>query len=187
MLRFAADAQPGDLRMPAILPFSGGNVTIEGLAFELDPEGPEVRVAAVSAEDTELTLRDCLFRQRRADWSQPSGAANPRCARQRPPVATDPRSVFADSCHFDGGQIGIVAEGPADIMLGDCTMGPGSPLIWIENSNATSPVPADIHLRHSSLMVGAGPVFEVEGAGPVPGRRLCHRPGRKLAADPGRN
>ena len=75
-----------------------------------------------------------------------------------------PPAVFADSCHFDGGQVGIVAEGPADILLRDCTMGPGSPSIWIDNSKSSSPVPAEIHLRHSSLMAGAGPVFEVEGA-----------------------
>ena len=78
VLRFAADAQPGDLRLPALLPFSGGNVTIEGLAFELDREGPEGRVAAISAVDTELTIRGCLFRQsRRADRAEQSGAANP--------------------------------------------------------------------------------------------------------------
>ncbi len=170
VLRFAADAQPGDLRLPALLPFSGGNVTIEGLAFELDREGPEGRVAAISAVDTELTIRGCLFRQSAVRTGRNRAALRIRVQRTTSASGDRPPAVFADSCHFDGGQVGIVAEGPADILLRDCTMGPGSPAIWIDNSKSTGLVPADIHLRHSSLMAGAGPVFEVEGAGPDPGR-----------------
>ncbi len=164
VLRFAADAQLGDLRLPALLPFSGGNVTIEGLAFELDREGPEDRVAAISAQDTELTIRGCLFRQSAVRTGRNRAALRIRVQRTTSASGDRPPAVFADSCHFDGGQVGIVAEGPADILLRDCTMGPGSPSIWIDNSKSTGPVPAEIHLRHSSLMAGAGPVFEVEAA-----------------------
>jgi len=164
VLRFAADAQLGDLRLPALLPFSGGNVTIEGLAFELDREGPEHRVAAISAEDTELTIRGCLFRQSSVRTGRNRAALRIRVQKTTAADGDRPPAVFADSCHFDGGQVGIDAEGPADILLRDCTMGPGSPSIWIDNSKSSGPVPAEIHLRHSSLMAGAGPVFEVEGA-----------------------
>ncbi len=164
VLRFAADAQLGDLRLPALLPFSGGNVTIEGLAFELDREGPEDRVAAISAEDTELTLRGCLFRQSTVRTGRNRAALRIRVQKTTADDGDRPPAVFAGSCHFDGGQVGIDAEGPADIVLRDCTMGPGSPAIWIDNSKSSGPVPAEIHLRHSSLMAGAGPVFEVEGA-----------------------
>ncbi|MGO8898615.1 MAG: protein kinase domain-containing protein [Isosphaeraceae bacterium] len=164
VLRFAADAQLGDLRLPALLPFSGGNVTIEGLAFELDREGPEDRVAAISAEDTELTIRGCLFRQSAVRTGRNRAALRIRVQKTTAADGDRPPAVFADSCHFDGGQVGIDAEGPADILLRDCTMGPGSPLIWIDNSKSSGPAPAEVHLRHSSLMAGAGPVFEVEGA-----------------------
>ncbi len=164
VLRFAADAQPGDLRLPALLPFSGGNVTIEGLAFELDREGPEAQVAAISAEDTELTIRGCLFRQSSLRTGRNRAALRIRAQNTAFASGDRPPAVFADSCHFDGGQVGIVAEGPADILLRDCTMGPGSPSIWIDDSKAAGPVPVDIHVWHSSLMAGAGPVFEVEGA-----------------------
>ncbi len=139
-------------------------MTLEGLAFELDPAGPDVRVAAVSAEDTELTIRDCLFRQSAVRSDRNRAAIRLRVRHSSSVGGDRPPMVFADSCHFDGGQVGIVAEGPADILLRDCTMGPGSPFFWIDNSNSASPVPADIHLRHSSLMVGAGPVFELQGA-----------------------
>ena len=78
VLRFAADAQLGDLRLPALLPFSGGNVTIEGLAFELDREGPEHRVAAISAEDTDADDPGLpVPPERRTDRAEQSGAANP--------------------------------------------------------------------------------------------------------------
>src|SRR5271165_2295835 len=164
VLRFAADAQLGDLRLPALLPFSGGNVTIEGLAFELDREGPEERVAAISAEDAELTIRGCLFRQSAVRTGRNRAALRIRVQKTMSASGDRPPAVFADACHFDGGQVGIVAEGPADILLRDCTLGPCSPTIWLDNNKSTSSVPAEIHLRHSSLMAGAGPVFEVEGA-----------------------
>ena len=166
VLRFAADAQPGDLRLPALLPFSGGNVTIEGLAFELDREGPEERVAAISAEDTVLTIRGCLFRQSAIRTGRNRAALRIRVQKTTSAGGDRSPAVFADSCHFDGGQVGIVAEGPADILLRDCTMGPGSPSIWLDNSRSTSPVPTEIHLRHSSLMAGGGPVFEIEARWP---------------------
>ncbi len=164
MLRFAADAQVRDLGLPALLPFSGGNVTIEGLAFELDREGPNDRVAAISVEDTVLTIRGCLFRQSAVRTGRNRAALRIRVRKTMSAGGDRPPAVFADTCHFDGGQVGIVAEGPADILLRDCTLGPCSPTIWLDNSKSTSPVPAEIHLRHSSLMTGTGPVFEIEGA-----------------------
>jgi hypothetical protein len=164
VLRFAADALLGDRTLPALLPFSGGNVSIEGLAFELDREGPEDRVAAISAEDTGLTIRGCLFRQSAVRTGRNRAALRIRVQKTLSASGDRPPAVFVDSCHFDGGQVGIVAEGPADILLRDCTMGPGSPSIWIDNSKAVGLVPAEVRLRHSSLMAGAGPVFEIEGA-----------------------
>ena len=127
-------------------------------------------MAAISAEDTVLTIRGCLFRQSAIRTGRNRAALRIRVQKTTSAGGDRSPAVFADSCHFDGGQVGIVAEGPADILLRDCTMGPGSPSIWLDNSRSTSPVPTEIHLRHSSLMAGGGPVFEIEGAGPNPGR-----------------
>ena len=164
VLSFAADAPQRDGTPTALLTFSGGTVTIEGLTFELEREGPDVNVAAISAEDTDLTVRGCLFRQ----TAVRSGAIVRHCGSGRGKTTPDsgdrPPRVFADACHFDEGQIGIVAEGPADLLLRNCTLGPGSPSIWIDNSKSAVPVPAEVRLWHSSLMAGSGPVIELEGA-----------------------
>ncbi len=164
VLKFAADAGLGDRRLPDLLPFSGGSVTIEGLTFELDREGSDDRAAAISGEDTELTIRGCLFRQGSVRAGRNRAALRTRVLKTVPATGDRPPAVFIDSCHFDGGQAGIVAEGPADILVRDCTFGPGSPAIWVDNNQGSGPVPVDIRLRHSTLMAGSGPVFEIEGA-----------------------
>jgi serine/threonine-protein kinase len=165
VLRFAADAGLADPTRTALLPFVGGDVTIEGLTFELDREGgPDDIATAIAAEDTELTVRGCLFRQVVVRPGRNRAALRIRVMKTTPSSGDRPPRVFADSCHFDGGQIGIVAVGPADILLRDCTLGPGTPAISIDNSGAGVPVPAEVRLRHSSLMAGPGPVFEIAGA-----------------------
>jgi serine/threonine-protein kinase len=70
--------------------------------------------------------------------------------------------VFADTCHFDGGQTGILAEGPADITLRDCTMGPGQPSFWLDNSRATGAAAGELHIANTSVLAGAGPVFRFD-------------------------
>jgi serine/threonine-protein kinase len=164
VLRFAADAKLADPTRSALLPFVGGDVTIEGLTFELDRESPDDIATAISAEDSELTVRGCLFRQIVVRPGRNRAAVRVRDLKTTPATGDRSPRFFADSCHFDGGQIGIVAEGPADILLRDCTLGPGTPAIWIDNSRTGVPVPAEVRLRHSSLMAGPGPVFEIEGA-----------------------
>ncbi len=164
VLRFAADARLGDRPLPALLPFAGGNVTIEGLVFELDPEETGDRVAAILAEDVELTLRNCSFRQSAVRAGSHRAALRIRVVKAAAAAGERPPAVFADSCHFDGGQVGIQVEGPADVLLRDCTMGPGAPMIWLDNKRAKSQVPVDLRLRHSSLMASSGPIFQLEGA-----------------------
>ena len=67
-------------------------------------------------------------------------------------------------CHFDGGQTGILAEGPVDLTLRDCTLGPGQPSIRFDNPRSNSPVPAELRLSHVSIMAGTDPVFRFEGS-----------------------
>jgi serine/threonine-protein kinase len=164
VLSFAADVPQRDGTPIALLAFSGGNVTIEGLTFELEPEGPDGNVAAVSAQDTELTLRGCFFRQSAVRTGRNRAALKLRTAKTVVDSGDRPPRIFADACHFDGGQVGIVAEGPVDLQVRDCTLGPGSPSIWIDNTQSAVPVPAEVRLRRSSLMAGSGPVIELEGA-----------------------
>ena len=82
---------------------------------------------------------------------------SPTAAGDRPPA------VFADSCHFDGGQTGILAEGAVDVVLRDCTMGPGQPSIWFDNARSNVPVFGELRLLHSSIMAGPAPVFRFDG------------------------
>ena len=170
VLKFAADALMGDQPPTSLLQFIGGHVTIEGVEFELDPVLPEQLVSAVRTDATELTLRGCLFRRTRSREGRNVAALQVRASRppavkgDRPAFSGDrPVPVFVDSCHFDGGQTGILAEGPADVVLRDCTLGPGQPAIWFDNSRSSSTVPAALRLAHSSVLAGSEPVFRFEG------------------------
>ena len=113
-------------------------MTIEGLEFELDAVLPDELVAAVQTEDTELTVRGCSFRRTTSRDGRNVAAIQVRTI--RPLAAGDrPPAVIADACHFDGGQTGILADGPVDIVLRDCTMGPGQPSIWFDNARSNVP------------------------------------------------
>jgi serine/threonine-protein kinase len=166
VLRFASDARLVDRASPSMLAFSGGNITIEGLTFEFDEEAPTDQVSAINGEDSELTIRGCMFRelrQLRPGSGSQRVAIRTRLIRTVPNAGDRPPAVFVDSCHFDGGQVAIVAEGPSDLTLRDCTLGPNSPSMWIDNRQAITPVAAEVRLRHSSFLTGSGPVFEIHG------------------------
>jgi serine/threonine-protein kinase len=162
VLKLAADVHVGDRPPTAILPFVRGTVELEGLTFELEASGGQF--AAVSAEDTDLTIRRCAFRQGSVRSGGNRTALLVRVRRMVGGAGDRPPAVFADSCHFDGWQVGILAEGPADLQLKDCTFGPASPAIKLANGQTQAPIPVEVDLRHASLMAGAGPVFEVEGS-----------------------
>lgn len=161
VLKFATDARMGDQVRRALLAFSGGTVTIEGLGFELEDADGEV--SCVWTEDTDLTLKDCSFR-RSSSRGDDQAALRVHVRGTSSESGDRPPGVSAGSCHFDGGQVAIHVEGPADLLLRDCTFGPSSPAIRLANGQAISPVPVEIELRHSSLMARSGPVFQVEGS-----------------------
>ena len=150
-------------RSASLLQFIGGHVTIEGLKFEMDAVLPEELVTAIRTEDTELTVRGCSFRRTNSREGRNVAAIQVRTI--RPPAAAGdrPPAVLADSCHFDGGQTGILAEGPVDIVLRDCTMGPGQPSIWFDNARSNVPVFGELRLMHTSVMAGSAPVFRFDG------------------------
>src|SRR5262249_34604156 len=142
------------------------HVTIEGLEFELDVAEPEEPVAAIRVEGTELTLRGCSFRRTPSEERPDADVAaiSIRGGSARSNGGERPPALIAESCHFDGGQVVVLAQGPADIVLRDCTMGPAQPSVWFDNGHSASPVPCELRLLHSSILAGAGPVFRCDGS-----------------------
>ena len=163
LIKFADDASSSDRPLSSLLQFIGGHVTIEGLKFEMDAVSPEELVAAIRTEDTELVVRGCSFRRTNTREGRNVTAVHMRTARPTAPLGNRPPAVLADSCHFDGGQTGILAEGPVDVVLRDCTMGPGQPSIWFDNSRTSAPVFSELRLLHTSIMTGSAPVCRFDG------------------------
>jgi eukaryotic-like serine/threonine-protein kinase len=163
VLRLAREA-PDEAKAPpaALLDLVGGRVTLEGLEFVVDAGDRDEGPAAVRTQDTELTLRRCLFRR-----------TGPRPRRDRPaalhvrssPTGERPAEVHVESCHFDGNQVGVLADGPAEVVLRDCTMAAAEPAVWFDNPRGGA-VPAALRLQHDSLLAGDGPVFRFDGTAP---------------------
>ena len=126
LIKFADDASSTDHPLSSLLQFIGGHVTIEGLKFEMDAVLPEELVTAIRTEDTELTVRGCSFRRTNSREGRNVAAIQVRTI--RPPAAAGdrPPAVLADSCHFDGGQTGILAEGPSMSSCAIARWGPDS-------------------------------------------------------------
>jgi serine/threonine-protein kinase len=164
LLKFATDARMADLPPTSLLSFSGGHVTVEGLEFELDTVLPDELVAAVRTENTELTVRGCSFRRTKSGDGRNVAALHVRTVHSAPTFGDRPTAVFADACHFDSGQTSVRAEGPADVLLRDCSIGPGQPSFWFANAQAPTPVAGELRLMHTSVLAGPGPVFRFDGS-----------------------
>ncbi len=163
LIKFADDASSTDQPLSSLLQFIGGHVTIEGLKFEMDAVLPEELVTAIRTDDTELTVRGCSFRRTSSRDGKNVAAIQVRTIHPPATVGDRPPAVLADSCHFDGEQTGILAEGPVDVVLRDCTMGPGQPSVWFDNARSSVPVLGELRLLHSSVMAGSAPVFRFDG------------------------
>jgi serine/threonine-protein kinase len=163
LLKFAGDARLSDQPATSLLHFSGGRVTIEGLEFELDDVAPEETVCAILADDVELVIRGCAFRWPSSGMGRSVAALRLRTTRHAAGSGERPPQLLADSCHFDGGQTGIWAEGNVDVVLRDCTMGPDGPSVWFNNARSSVPVAADLRLIHTSILADLEPVFRFEG------------------------
>ena len=165
-LKFADDSRRTDPLLNGMLHFVGGHITLEGLEFETDPVLNDETATAIRAEDTELVLRGCSFR-RLSSSDREAGtvsAVRVRAGSPRTLVGDRPPILFADSCHFDGGQVAVIADGPSDVVLRDCTLGPARSSIWFDNSRSTAPVAGELRLIHTSILAGDGPVFRFEGS-----------------------
>ena len=165
LLKFAADARLADHPPAALLNFSGGHVTTRGyLSSSSTAVLPDELVAAVRAENTELTVRGCSFRRTKSGDGRNVAALHVRTAHPAPAAGDRPAAVFADSCHFDSGQTSLLAEGPADVLVRDCSIGPGQPAFWFDNARSPSPVVGELRLMHTSVLAGPGPVFRFDGS-----------------------
>jgi len=164
VLKFDTDALSAERPPSSLLHFIGGHVTIEGLEFELDVVLPDELVAAIRADATELTVRGCSFRRTNSREGRNVAALQVRPLSSQSVAGERPPAVFADTCHFDGGQTAILTEGPADIVLRDCTMGPGQPSIWFDNTRSKASVAGELHIFHTSVLAGTGPIVRFDGS-----------------------
>ena len=165
VLKLARETGTGSKAPAAILDLIGGHITLEGLEFVVEP-GDREESAAIRTEDTELTLRRCLFRRSGTRSRHGRAAALQLRASAAPTGGERPVAVLADACHFDAGPAGVIAKGPIDLQLRDCTLAASEVGFWFANDQAAVAVPVALRLRHDSILAGDGPVFRFEGTDP---------------------
>ena len=154
-LRLARNAVVGGKTPSALFDLVGGHVTIEGLEFVLDSDDHDGPLAAIRTEDTELIVRRCRFRRQGQGDRAPRDRVIALHVRATAALNVDrPAAVTADACHFDGGQVGVLAHGPVDLQVRDCTLGGAEPAVWFENGKAATGVAPELRLRHDSLIAG---------------------------------
>jgi serine/threonine-protein kinase len=165
VLRFAREAVSGGKTPAALLDFLDGHITLEGLEFHLET-GDRDDAASIRAENTELVVRRCVFRRQGGGRTKRGHTAAIRLRAAAGSLELEgerPRAVVADSCHFDPGQVGVLAFGPVDLIVRDCTLAATEPALWFENPKADRAVSVDLRLFHDSIVAGEGPVFRFEG------------------------
>ena len=152
----------------ALFDLVGGHVVLEGLEFDLGSAQLAEPLTAVRTEDTDLTIRRCVFRQPEESPS-PNVNQTTRVAalfiRNSPSKTGDrPPPLTIEQSHFEGGLVGIRAKGPAELLVRDSTFAGTDSAIWLDNPRAPVAVNAELRLRHLSIISGNSPVFRLEGA-----------------------
>ncbi len=146
----------------ALLVFRGGRIRLDGIEFRLDATEPARRLSAIYAENVDLSLARCVFRRDGSRLGSVSlTALNLQGDATGSQADVRPVPTRLVNCHFDGGQVGILARGPADIHLRDCTFGPDEPAFWIDNTEADGPVPVSLTLQSVRMLAGPTPVFQI--------------------------
>jgi serine/threonine-protein kinase len=163
LVKFAELPGQSERSLSSLLHFSGGHVTIDGVRFDLDVVLPEELVTAIRADDTELTVRGCTFRRTQSREGRNVAAIQARTLHAPATAGDRPPAIAVETCHFDGGQTAILTSGPVDLVVRDCTLGPGQPSIWFDNARAGAPVLSELRLIHSSVMAGSSPVVRSDG------------------------
>ncbi|MEO6810001.1 MAG: serine/threonine-protein kinase, partial [Isosphaeraceae bacterium] len=158
ILRVARDSDAVDGADAALVRVVGGRVVLEGLEFALDPGDREGSLAAVFAEDADLTVRRCLFRRIGPPTVGGRVAALHLRAHPGADLEDRPAPTRVVASHFDGGQTGIQARGPVAVEVVDTTFGPGGPAVSFDQESSLNAGLARLGLRHVSIMAGDGPV-----------------------------
>lgn len=165
VLLLARDAAVPEQGPSVLLDFVEGQVVLDGLEFVLETKDRD-SAASIRAENTELTIRRCVFRRQGARTKRGRFVALQLRASPTSPQGDRTAPVVAEACHFDPGQIGVLAIGPIDVQVRDCTIAASDPAFWFDNAKAATPVPVDLRLRHNSILAGDGPVFRFDGTAP---------------------
>lgn len=143
----------------ALLRVVGGRVLLEGLEFVLEPGDREGTLTAVFAEDVDLTIRRCLFRRIGSPKAADRVSALHLRARSGTDLEDRPAPTRIVASHFDGGQTGIQAQGPAAVEVVDATFGPGDSAVAFDQESSLNAGFARLGLRHVSVMADDGPVL----------------------------
>ena len=167
VIRLPQDLDAPGATSPALLDLVGGRVTLDGLEFAI--EGGDAS-AAIRAEDAEVIVRRCAFRRSETSPARlrPAAIVVRATARSGSASTDRPASLAVDASEFDGGQAGVLAVGPVDVGLRDCTFGPAPAdlgTIVAENPEAGAGA-AEFRIAHVSVLAGAGPVFRISGNAP---------------------
>ncbi len=162
VIKFAADAFLSDNPASSLFHFKGGRVRLEGLDFELDSTSSSPSVAAIKSDDVELSIRACVFRRGSIATGESASALVARCR----PTSERPPTIVLDACHLDGDQVGIRTQGPVDVVLRDCTLGPGAPVFSCESQPQDGGLPIQLRLIHVSILAGGSEIFRLKG-GPI--------------------
>ncbi len=163
VLRLARNAPDSD-EPRALLQFHGGQIMIEGVEFFLDPGDRDGPLAAIQAEDTDLTLHGCQFLcPESRSGSSSLAALRLHFSGENRRRDGGPVPVIAQNCHFDGGQLGLWVRGPSVVQLSHCTFGPSNPTFWFDNAEApgSAAVKTKFLLNHVTVLAGKGPVFRL--------------------------
>jgi serine/threonine-protein kinase len=166
ILRLAADSSLSKTAA-AILDLSGGQLTIEGVEFQLDSDERDSSLAAVRSLDCQLKLNRCVFR--RVGTKPGRGATTGVLVRRSAANAESnaPSEVMVDASHFEGGQSAIDTEGPVELTVRDVTMGllRRSPINCV-NKQDKFDQPATLRFNRLSILAGDSPVISVLGKSP---------------------
>lgn len=162
-------------RVPPLLGFRNGRVSLTGLHLMVDPRRDPDDWSAVMARDCELTVRSCLFQRPESRgglgrWTALHLAVPDTGAGARPPL-----TQVADS-HFGPNLVAIRGDGPVALTVNDTIFQGADPAFWLDNprgtaigsgSSTTMPPRARLELSHLTILAGRDVVFQSEGIAPV--------------------
>jgi Protein kinase domain len=167
--KFANLGKSETLDAVAGLTIESGIITFRNIRFELEAQATPDRVVAslgIKAPST-VTFQNCIFAQK----DVPQRPFIPD-RKNRVPVASlaidnpegtkekRPR-VILEQCSFNGGQVAIGINGPAEVLITDGAFRPYGALFHLHGENQ---LPASLVMQRCSAFVINGPAFRLDDA-----------------------